>query len=74
MKQQMIMNTKWGSFMDEIQNWCEAGWTVVPGTQGMFSSHDIEMFWVWIQQPFRLESGSAPAEFEFEGIDLDIHP
>ena len=65
MKQQMIMNTKWGAFEDRIKNWCEAGWTVVLGSQGMHSmSGYSQMFWVWMQEP-------AP---ETTDIDLDIHP
>lgn len=70
MEQKMIMHYSISHFEESIEKWCEAGWRVVPGSQGMWqedrstTDHSPrEKYWVWIQEPI---------VFESEDISLDI--
>lgn len=49
MEQKMIMESKEDHFKAEIEKWCEARWTVVPGSQGIYANDWGAKYWVWMQ-------------------------
>lgn len=62
MEQLMIIEFREDDFKLKVEKWCEAGWTLVVGSQGMYSNEHDNRYWVWMQEP----------ALESEDIDLDI--
>ena len=84
MEQRMIMHHSIIDFEEAIDEWCELGWTVVPGTQGMWQedrsttdNSPREKYWVWMQDNRvggPITSMVVIPEYETEDIDPDTHP
>lgn len=63
--QKMIMDWHATRFGETVNKWIEAEWTVVPGTQGIYTNVSGDShFWVWMQEP--KDTGDE--------ITLDIYP